>query len=193
MKRILSREQKLISIAGIGVIVESFFSYYWIQQNIPQINKIGPLQALFSEIGIAIFIAIVVYVYSIRSEKIRQARLRRQIISSFEMLNTDFSFLATQNGSLSVHEEIITKKNLRIFHIQNLIGMLPEPLGKDLSLKIPELCEKALMIPMIIRPLDPRIPISVDYTNCERMVLDCNEIVKDLQIKWETRRKRNQN
>ena len=116
----LSHEQYLITIAAVGVIIESVLSYVAIQNNFPQLNKIGPLQALFTEIGIAVFIAIVVYVYSVKSEKIRKARLRRQIVSSLQMLITDFTWLATQGAANSVDEGFITKKNLRVFHIEIL-------------------------------------------------------------------------
>lgn len=174
---------------AIGVIGESIISYIAIQQSFPQLNKIGPLQALFAEIGIAIFIAVVVYVYSVRSEKIRKARLRRQIISSFQMLCTDFAWLATQKSSTWINEEFITKKNLRIFHIQNLISELPERLGQELSATIPDFCEAALGVPMIKRPLDPTKPLTVDYTACEKMMLDATCIWHDLDDKWTTEKK----
>jgi len=180
----LSREQRVVIVVAVGVIVESILSYYAIQQYFPQLNKIGPLQALFAEIGIAIFIAIVVYLYSVKSERIRKNRLQRQIISAFEMLCTDFAWLATQKTSALIHEEFITKKNLRIFLIQNLIGMLPERLGTNLSLKIPEFCEKALSTPVIIKPLDQTKPISVDYTGCESMLLDATNLLGELRKMW---------
>ena len=108
----------------------------------------------------------------------------RQIISSFEMLCTDFAWLATQKASQSINEEFITKKNLRIFHIQNLIGVLPEKLGMSMSLKISEFCENALLVPVIKRPLNPNELTVIDYTGCERMMLDAKKIMQDLRNKW---------
>ena len=184
MKFNFSLEQTRVIIVAVGVILESVISYYAIQQIFPQLNKIGPLQALFAEIGIAIFIAIVVYLYSVKAERIRKNRLQRQIISSFEMLSTDFAWLATQRSSTSINEEFITKKNLRVFLIQNLIGMLPERIGTNLSLKIPEFCEKALSIPTIIKPLDQTKTISVDYTGCESMLLEITNLLTGLRDIW---------
>ncbi|MDE1765081.1 MAG: hypothetical protein KGI27_02280, partial [Thaumarchaeota archaeon] len=179
-----SLEQRLVIIAIVGVIIESIFSYIAIQNYLPQLNKIGPLQALFVEIGIAVFIAIVVYVYSVKSEKIRKARLRRQIVYSFQMLITDFTWLATQGTANSIDEGFITKKNLRVFHIQNLFAELPERLGKDLSLQIPEVCEKALQTPLIIRPLDQKESLIVDYFNCQGLIVEIDGILQVLSNKW---------
>lgn len=182
--RPFSKEQKLVIITGFGVIMESFLSYFWLEYNFPQLNQISTFQALFVEIGLAIFIAVVVYVYSTKSEKERTFRLRRQIVSAFDMLCMDFAWFATQRASQSINEEFILKKNLRIFHIQNLIGMLPEKLGTDMSLQIPDFCEKALLSPRILKPLDPTKPISVDYSECEAMILSAKDIAYVLRTKW---------
>jgi len=184
MKSRLSRELTLVIITAIGVTAESFYVYLFMESTFPELKQIGNFESLFVEIGIAIFIAVTVYVYSTKSERERKIRLRRQIISSFEMLCTDFAWLVTQRVSPSINEEFITKKNLRLFHIQNLIGMLPEKLGMELSRKIPDFCEKALLIPIIVRPLNPTQAISVDYTGCEDTIIASRDILRDLCNKW---------
>ena len=184
-----SRAPWFVTITAIGVIVESFYVYLFLNSAFPNLKQIGNLESLFVEIGIAIFITVTVYEYSTKSERQRKMRLRRQIISSFEMLCAYFAWLATQRASQSVNEEFIMKKNLRVFHIQNLIGVLPEKIGTELSIKIPELCEKALLSPRIIKPLDTTQLISVDYTECEAIILDTNVILQNLRDKWKIRMK----
>jgi len=62
--------------------------------------------------------------------------------------------------------------------------MLPEKLGSTLSIEIPEFCEKALTIPIIVRPFDITQSISVDYTGCESMILDAQKIIEKMKSKW---------
>ncbi len=187
MRPILSRELIFVITTAVGVMVESFLVYQYLELGFPDLKQMGNLEAVFVEIGIAIFLTVTVYLYSGKSERDRKMRLRKQIISSFEMLNMDFSWLATQKASKSINEELINKKNLRLFHIQNLIGMLPEKLGGSLSLEIPDFCEKALLVPRIVRPLDPTQLLSVDYTGCESMILDAKKIIQDLRNKWKVK------
>ncbi|AJZ75634.1 hypothetical protein [Candidatus Nitrosotenuis cloacae] len=180
----LSRELSIVIITAIGVVFESIFFYHYLDVVFPNLKQIGNLETLFVEIGMTIFLTVTVYEYSSKSERFRKNRLRMQIISSFEMLSADFAWLSTQKVSQSINEEFITKKNLRIFHIQNLIGVLPDKLGTDLALQIPEFCEKALQIPRIVRPLDSTKPIVVDYTNCDTMMKEISNLLQNLQGKW---------
>lgn len=179
-----SREQLLIGITAIGVVIESLLVYQYLNTVFPNIKQMGNLEAIFVEIGIAIFLTVTVYQYSTKSERDRKIRLRKQIISSFEMLCIDFAWLVTQKTSPSINEEFITKKNLRIFHIQNLIAALPEKLGVSMSIQIPEFCEKALLVPVIKRSLNSNEPIIIDYTGCEGLILNAKEIMQDLHNKW---------
>jgi len=116
MKTIISRELVLVIITAIGVAVESFYVYHYLDINFPDLKEIENLEAIFVEIGITIFLTVTVYLYSTKSERDRKLRLRRQIISSFEMLIVDFSWLATQKASKSINEEFFTKKYSSFSH-----------------------------------------------------------------------------
>jgi hypothetical protein len=184
MKCRLSREPLLVIITAIGVAVEGILVYQYLDISFPNLKQMSNIEAVFVEIGIAIFLTMTVYQYSSKSERDRKIRLRSQIISSFEMLCVDFAWLATQKASQSINDEFITKKNLRIFHIQNLLGVLPEKLNVDMSLKIPEFCENALLIPVIKRPINPNELTVIDYTGCEGMILSAREIMHSLRKQW---------
>lgn len=181
---ILSREQKLVIVTGIAVAVESFFVYFALDSWFPELKQIGNFESLFVEIGIAIFITVTVYLYASKPERERKIRLQRQIISSFEMLSTDFAWFSTQTASTTLDEGFIQKKDLRVFHIQNLIGQLPKKIGTKLSLSIPDLCERALLSPRIIKPLDQTKSISVDYTECLELVKSIKNVLEDLKNEW---------
>lgn len=179
-----NRTHFIILIIGILVASEVYFVHFTFSYLFVDLHTIGSFPEILINTGIAVFLAFAVYLYSKQSERDRKRRLQMQVVSSFLRLSQYFSLFTVPKSPHSIDEQRVNIKNMQVFLIENLIAQLPIRLSDEMSITIPDILDRALFEPNICKSDDPIHPITIDYSQCDKLIRSIDEIMGKLKQEW---------